>query len=121
MRSPGKRNWSLKSLHFPGERIFYQEPGPDISSELELPTEDVYLWAVEDAAQRELHNQPIPPSCADEAQTRNSPGLQLPEYEHVPGSQPQQPLPVQEDRPHKFEAGPNWTMVTRSKTGAQGA
>ena len=79
-------------------------------------TEDVYHRAVEDAAQRELGNQPIPLSRADEAQTQNSPGPQLPQYEDVSGLEPQQPLPVQEDRPQKFVAGPDWTMVTKSKT-----
>ena len=85
--------------------------------------EDVYHRAVEDAAQRELGDQPIPPSHADEAQKRNSPGPQLPQYEDVPGLQPQQPLPIQEDQPHKFKPGPNWAMVTKSKmsSGAEGA
>ena len=56
---------------------FYQEPGPEVSSELELATEDVYRWGVEDAAQWELGNQPVPPSHAEEVQTQNSPGPQL--------------------------------------------
>ena len=97
--------------------------GLDNLLELEQATEDVYHQAVEDAAQRELGNKPIPLSHADEAQTWNSPGPQLPQYEDVSGLQPQQPLPVQEDRPYKFEVEPDWTMVTKSKTtsGIKGA
>ena len=70
-----------------------------------------------------MGNQSIPLSCADEAQTQNSPGPQLPQHEDASGSQPQQPLPVQEDWPHKFEVGLDWTMVTKSKTtsGIEGA
>ena len=114
----GKMPWLATRDHLSEDKLhcYYQEPGLDNLSELEQVMEDVYCWAVEDAAQRELGNQPIPPSRADEAQTRNSPGPQLPQYEDASGSQPQQPLPVQEDWPHKFEAEPDWTMVTKSKT-----
>ena len=85
-------------------------------------TEDVYHLAIEDAAKRESGDQPIPLSCADEAQTWNSPGPQLPQYEDMPGLQPQQPLPMQEYQPHKFKPGLNWAMVTRGKrtSGAKG-
>ena len=119
-----KTLWLAAQDHLSEDELccYYQELGPDNLSELEWATEDVYHQAVEDAAQRELGDQQIPPSQADEAQTQNSPGPQLPQYEDTPGSQPQQPLPVQEDQPHKFEVGSNWTMVTGSKmiSGAEG-
>ena len=117
--------WLAAQEHLSKEELdrFYQEPGPEISSELEKATEDVYRRAVENAAQQETGNQPVSPSRADEAQTRNSPGVQLPEYEDAPDSQPQPAPSIPQDRPHKFEPGPNWTKITGSKTslGAQGA
>ena len=43
-------------------------------------TKDVYRRAVEDATQQEGVDQPIPLSHANEAQTQNSPGVQLLDY-----------------------------------------
>ena len=121
----GKTPWLTTRDHLSEDKLhrYYQELGLDNPSELEQALEDVYHWAVEDAAQREVDNQHNPPSHADEAQTRNSPGPQLPQYENVLGAEPPQPLPEQEDWPHKFVAGPNWTIVTKSKTtsGVEGA
>ena len=94
---------------------FYQEPGPDDPSELEQATEDVCHWADEDVAQWEELDRPIPPSCADKAQTWNSPGVQLPDYEDTPDSQTQ-PAPASLDQPHEFEQGPDWTKITESRT-----
>ena len=95
----GKTPWLAARDHLSEEELhrFYQEPGLEVSLELELVMEDVYHQVVEDAAQWETGNQPIPPSRADEAQTWNSPGVQLPEYEDMLDSQPQQPLPMQQD------------------------
>ena len=102
---------------------FYQEPAPEVLSELEKATEDVYRRVVEDAAKWEGGNQPIPLSHTDEAQTQNSLGVQLLDYEDTPKSEAQQaPFFVPQDRPHKFELGPDWTKITESKMspGAQG-
>ena len=99
-----KTPWLAAQDHLNREELdrFYHEPGPEISSELEQATEDVYCRPVEDAAQRETGNTPIPPSCADEAQTWNSLGVQLPEYKDTPDLQPEQTPSMQQDRPHKF-------------------
>ena len=56
------------------------------------------------------------PSHADDAQTRNSPGVQLPDYEDMPDSQTQPAPSTSLDRPHKFEPGPDWTKITESRT-----
>ena len=95
---------------------FYQEPEPDDPSELEKATEDVYRRAVEDAAQQEGVDCPIPPSRANKAQTRNSPGVQLPDYEDTPDRQTQQAPSTLLDRAHKFEPGPDWTKIMESRT-----
>ena len=84
--------------------------------ELELVTEDVYRRTAKDAAQREASNRSIPLSCADKAQTRNSLGPQLPQSEDMLDLQQQQPLAEPQDQPHRFKGGPDWVMVTRSKT-----
>ena len=111
----GKTPWLAARNHLCQDELchFYQEPDLDNPSELEWATEDVYCWQVEDAAQRELGGHLLPPSRAGEAETRNSPGLQPPSHEDKPSSQP----PEQEDQPHKFQPGPDWHMVTPSKTG----
>ena len=90
-----------------------------MSSELELATEDVYCRSVEDAAQRMVGGQSLPPSHA-KAEARNSPGPQLLSHEDM--SEPQS-FPVREDRPHKFHRGPDSTMITANKTslGTEGA
>ena len=93
---------------------FNQEPGPDTPSELEQATEDIYRRQVKDEAQRESDGHSLPPSCADGAEIRNSPGLQPPSHEGQQSSQP----PEQEDRPHKFQPRPDWHMVTPSSTGS---
>ena len=79
----GKTPWLAFWEHLNREELqrFYQEPEPDDPSELEKATKDVYRRVVEDAAQWEEVDQPIPPSHTDKAQTRNSPGVQLPDYE----------------------------------------
>ena len=66
-------------------------------------------------AQREELDLPIPPSRADEAQTRNSLGVQLPDYEDTPDSQTKPAPSTSPDRPHKFELGPDWTKITESR------
>ena len=111
----GKTPWLAARNHLSPDEFchFYQEPGPDNPLELEQATEDVYRRQVEDAAQRESGDHPLPPSCAGEAETRNSPGPQPPSHEDKPSSKP----PEQEDWPHKFQLGPDWHMVTPSKTG----
>ena len=111
--------WLATWDHLSEEELhrFYQEPGPEVPSELELTTEDVYSRDVEDAAQQESGNQPVIPLHADEVQTRNSLGPQLQQFEDVPDSQQQQPPTEQEDPPHKFKLGADWVMVTKSKTG----
>ena len=110
----GKMPWLAARNHLSQDefRHFYHELGPDNLSELEQATEDVYHWQVEDAAQREAGDHPIPPSRADETETWNPPGPQPPSHKDKPSPQP----PEQEDRPHKFEPGPDWHMVIPSKT-----
>ena len=112
----GKIPWLTGQNHLSQDELrrFYQEPGPDTPLELEQATEDVYHRQVEDAAQRESSDHSLPPSRTHEAETQNSPGLQTPPHEDQQGSQP----PEQEDRPHKFQPGPNWHMVTPSQTGS---
>ena len=112
----GKTPWLTARNHLSKDefRWFYQEPGPDTPSELEQATEDVYHWQVEDEAQRESDGHSLPLSHADGAEIRNSPGLQPSSHEGQQSSQP----PEQEDRPHKFQPGPDWHMVTPSNTGS---
>ena len=119
----GKTLWLAVQDHLSGELDrFYQKLGLEVLSELEKATEDVYRRAVEDAAQREGGNQPIPTSCANKTQTWNSPGVQLPDYEDTPDSQAQLAPSVPQDWPHKFEPGPDWTKITESRMspGVQG-
>ena len=112
----GKTPWLAARNHLSKDEFhrFYQEPGLDTPSELEQATEDVYHWQVEDEAQRESDGHSLPPSCADGAEIRNSPGPQPPSHEGQQSSQP----PKQEDRPHKFQPRPDWHMVTPSNTGS---
>ena len=104
----GKIPWLAAWNHLSQDELcqFYQEPGPDIPSEFEQATEDVYHWQVEDAAQRELGGCSLPPSHADGAEIQNSPGAQPPSHEAHEGQQSSQP-PEQEDQPHKFQPGPD--------------
>ena len=113
----GKTPWLAFQDHLSGDELkqFYQEPGLDDSSELEQATEDVCRRTDEDAAQREELDRPIPLSRADEAQTWNSPGVQLPDYEDTPDSQTQPAPSASPDRPHKFEPGPDWTKIMESR------
>ena len=113
----GKTPWLAFQDHLSGDELkqFYQEPGLDDPSELEQATKDVCHRADEDAAQQEELDRPIPPSRADEAQTQNSPGVQLPDYEDTPDSQTQPAPSMSLDRPHKFEPGPDWTKITESR------
>ena len=113
----GKTPWLAFWESLNGEELqrFYQELELDDPSELEKATEDVYHRAVEDTAQWEGVDWPIPPSCTDEAQTRNSPGLQLPDYEDTPDCQTQPAPSMPPDRAHKFEPGPDWTKITKSR------
>ena len=82
----GKTRWLAfrESLNREELQQFYQELEPDDLSELEKATKDVYHQAVEDAAQQEGVDRPIPTSRTNEAETRNSPGVQLPDYEDTP-------------------------------------
>ena len=114
----GKTPWLAFRDHLSGEELerFYQEPGLEDPSELEKATEDMYRQAVEDVAQREGGDQPIPPSRTNEVQTRNSLGVQLPDYEDTPDTQTQLAPSVPQDRAHKFEPGPDWTKITESRT-----
>ena len=114
----GKTPWLAFLDHLSGYELkwFYQELGPDDPLELEQATEDVCHQADEDAAQQEELDRPIPPSHADKAQTRNSPGVQLPDYEDTPDSQTKPAPSVSLDQPHKFELGPDWTKITESRT-----
>ena len=111
----GKTPWIAARNHLSKDefRWFYQEPGPDTPLELEQATEDVYHRQVKDEAQSESDGHSLPPSHADGAEIRNSPGPQPPSHE---GQQSPQP-PKQEDRPHKFQPRPDWHMVTPSNTG----
>ena len=101
-----------------GEELqrFYQEPELEDPLELEKATKDVYRRAVEDAAQREGVDRPIPPSCTDKAETRNSLRVQLPDYEDTPDRQTQPAASTPPDRAHKFERGPDWTKIMESRT-----
>ena len=85
----GKTPWLAFRDHLSGDELkrFYQEPGLDDPLELEQATKDVCCRADEDAAQQEELDRPIPPSRADEAQTRNSLGVQLLDYKDMPDSQ----------------------------------
>ena len=58
----GKTPWLAARNHLRQDELchFYQELGPDNLSELEQVTEDVYRWQVEDAAQRESGDHPLP-------------------------------------------------------------
>ena len=111
----GKMPWLAAWNHLSQDELhcFYQELDLDTPLELEWVTEDVYHRQVEDAAQRESGGHSLPPSHAGEAETQNSPGPQPPSHEDKLSSQP----PEQEDQPHKFQPGPDWHMVTASKTG----
>ena len=80
---------------------------------MEQATEDVYCRQVKDEAQRESDGHSLPPSHADEAEIWNSLGPQPPSHEGQQSSKP----PEQEDRPHKFQPGLDWHMVTPSNTG----
>ena len=91
----GKTPWLTARDHLSEDELrhFYQESGPEISAEPELATDDMYHWAVEDAAQRESGNQPIPPSHADKAQTGT---LQDYSFQHTKtcrACNPNNPLP----------------------------
>ena len=113
----GKTPWLAAWNHLSKDEFrcwFYQEPGLDTPSELEQATEDIYRWQVEDEAQRESDGHSLPPFRADGAEIRNSLGPQPPSHEGQQSSQP----PKQEDRPHKFQPGPDWHMVTPSNTGS---
>ena len=114
----GKTPWMAFWEHLDREELqrFYQEPAPDNPSELEKATEDVYRRAVEDAAQWEEVDQPIPPSHTDEAQTQNSLGVQLPDYEEALDHQTQPSPSTPPDQAHKFEPLPDWTKITESQT-----
>ena len=114
----GKTPWLTFWDHLSGDELkrFYQEPGPDDPSELEQATEDVCHQVDEDAAQWEELDQHIPPSRADKAETRNSPGVQLPDYEDTPDSQTKPAPSAPLDQPHKFELGPDWTKIMESQT-----
>ena len=79
-------------------------------------TEDVYHRAVEDVAQREGVDWPIPPSRTNEAETQNSLGVQLPDYKDTPDRQTQPAPSAPLDQAHKFEPGPDWTKITESRT-----
>ena len=74
------------------------------------------VGAVEDAAQREGVDRLIPPSRTDEAQTRNSLGVQLPDYEDTPDRQTQLAPSALLNWVHKFELGPDWTQIMESPT-----
>ena len=113
----GKTLWLAFRESLNGEELqqFYQELGLDDLSELEKATEDVYRRAVEDAAQREGVDQPIPPSHADEAQTQNSSGVQLPDYEDTPDCHTQQTPSASPDHAHKLKPRPDWTKITESQ------
>ena len=114
----GKTPWLAfwESLNGKELQRFYQKPGPDNLSELEKATKDVYCRGVEDAAQREGVDWPIPPSHTNKAQTRNSPGVQLPDYKDTPDRQTQQTPSDLPEHPHKFELGPDWTKIMESRT-----
>ena len=60
----GSTQWLNARDHMTEEELrrFYNELAPDVSSDLELATEDVYNQACEDAAHRESSGQPVPPS-----------------------------------------------------------
>ena len=98
---------------------FYDEPALEVSSELELAIDDVWCHTLEDAAQWESDNQPVPPSRVDEEQPRDSLGQQPQQPQDSPEQQSQQPLSSaeSEEQPHKFQLGSDWVMVTRSDAG----
>ena len=58
----GKTLWLATRDHLSLDEFhcFYQEPGLDNPSELEQVTEDIYCQQVEDAAQRESGDHPLP-------------------------------------------------------------
>ena len=64
----GSTAWLAAWDHMMKEELdqFYKEPLPDITSDLEVATEEVYTQSREDAAQWEGGNQPAPPSQAKE-------------------------------------------------------
>ena len=85
----GKTPWLAAWDHLSHNELhrFYHEPGPDILSELEQATED-YHCQVEEAAKRKLGGHSLPPSCADEAEIRNSLGTQPLPHEDQQNLQP---------------------------------
>ena len=87
---------------------FYSEPLPTVPSDLEVATEEVHDKECQDSTQRA--NQPIPPSRVEET-PQGPPGM-LPQ-----ATREAQPPPM-EERPHKFVPDSNWTLITRSQTGA---
>ena len=114
----GSTSWLATRQHLSNEDLqrFYDEPGLDVSSELEIATEDVWHHTLEDQAQWELGNQPVLPSISNEEQPWDSPGQQPQQLQDPLEQQPQQPpLSAEpEEWPHKFQPGSDWVMVTGS-------
>ena len=94
----GSTPWLAALEHLSEEDLqwLYNEPEPDVSLELELATEDVWHCTLEDIAQREAGNQPVPPSRADEEHPQNSPRQQPQLLRDSLEQQPQQPPPSAE-------------------------
>ena len=101
--------WLAIQEHLATEELqqFYDEPGPEVPSELELITEDVWHHTTEEAAWRNSGNPSVAPSRVEEAQPRDSPGQQQ--------QQPTEP----EERRQKFQPGPSWIQVPVNNTGLQ--
>ena len=75
----------------------------------------MYCRVVEDEAQWEGVDRPIPLSHTDEAETQNSPGVQLLDYKDTPDRQTQPAPSAPQDQAHKFKPGPDWTKITESR------
>ena len=110
----GSTPWLIAWNHMSREELdrFYSEPLPTVVSDLEVATEEVYDKECQDSTQRTGSDQPIPPSRVEDT-PRDLPGMlpQVTEEAH---------LSLTEERLHKFVPDSNWTLITRSQTGAPG-
>ena len=116
----GSTPWLAAREHMTKEELewFYNELTPDVSSELEVAMEEVYIRACEDATRRECGNQPVPQSRAEEGQIQDSLGLP-PQSTQGPTDPQQPPLPATgpDEWPHKFVPGSDWALITESEPG----
>ena len=106
----GVTPWLAAREHLTPEELqwFYDEPGSQVPSELELIMEDVWHHTTEEAAQGDSSNQSVAPCQVKETQPRDSPEQQQQQHPTEP-----------EERPHKFQLVPGWVQVSGDYAGPQ--